>query len=108
MSFRSPPSFNAHPPLASSQVMQSQMIGLQSSLDRILSAIQNQNQPVVQPNRSSPVISGPLPPIRTHSEMYNSSPGQGEGPSRRTFPPLPGFAPPVRDEHSPSSVPLVA
>ncbi|KAI0779555.1 hypothetical protein C8Q74DRAFT_1316121 [Fomes fomentarius] len=75
-------------------VMQSQMIGLQSSLDRILSAIQNQNQPVVQPNRSSPAVSGPLPPIRTHSEMYNSPPGQGEGPSRRTFPPLPGFAPP--------------
>ncbi|TFK91597.1 hypothetical protein K466DRAFT_482404 [Polyporus arcularius HHB13444] len=84
-------------------VMQSQMIGMQSSLDRILSAIQSQGQnqspPVVQHpvyptgSRDSPILSGPLPPIRTHSEMYNSP--QGEGPSRpRAFPPLPGFAPP--------------
>ncbi|KAI0743621.1 hypothetical protein C8Q80DRAFT_1107676 [Daedaleopsis nitida] len=85
-------------------VMQSQMIGLQSSLDRILSAIQSQNQsqPIPQQpayhgssSRDSPVMPGPLPPIRTRSDVYNSPPGQGEGPSRpRSFPPLPGFAPP--------------
>ncbi|KAI0745663.1 hypothetical protein C8Q76DRAFT_36732 [Earliella scabrosa] len=86
-------------------VMQSQMIGMQSSLDRILTAIQSQGQPLVQQpppppvyhgnsSRNSPAISGPLPPIRTHSESYNPG-GPGEGPSRpRTFPPLPGFAPP--------------
>ncbi|KAI9067532.1 hypothetical protein FKP32DRAFT_1683846 [Trametes sanguinea] len=84
-------------------VMQSQMIGMQSSLDRILSAIQSQNQvmahggPVYPPgggsSRDSPVIQGPMPP-RNNVDMYNS-PGQGDGPSRpRTFPPLPGFAPP--------------
>ncbi|OJT06995.1 Transcriptional activator of proteases prtT [Trametes pubescens] len=86
------------------EVMQSQMIGMQSSLDRILSAIQSQNQALVQggpaypppggPSRESPVMSGPMPPQR--NEMYGNSPGgQGDGPPRpRAFPPLPGFAPP--------------
>ncbi|KAI0674849.1 hypothetical protein C8Q78DRAFT_504835 [Trametes maxima] len=101
-------------------VMQSQMIGMQSSLDRILSAIQsqsqsqNQNQGIVQPppvyppgggsSRDSPVIPGPIPPsaaVRNNGnsgnvDMYHPSSAQGDGgPSRpRSFPPLPGFAPP--------------
>ncbi|KAI8972188.1 hypothetical protein BD414DRAFT_469566 [Trametes punicea] len=84
-------------------VMQSQMIGMQSSLDRILSAIQSQNQAMVQgsvyppgggSSRDSPVITGSMPSVRNNVEMYNS-PSQGDGPSRpRSFPPLPGFAPP--------------
>ncbi|OSD06688.1 hypothetical protein PYCCODRAFT_753896 [Trametes coccinea BRFM310] len=84
-------------------VMQSQMIGMQSSLDRILSAIQSQNQvmahggPVYPPgggsSRDSPVLQGAMN-TRNNVDMYNS-PSQGDGSSRpRTFPPLPGFAPP--------------
>ncbi|KAI0355675.1 hypothetical protein OH77DRAFT_1520767 [Trametes cingulata] len=91
-------------------VMQSQMIGMQSSLDRILSAIQSQNQAMVQggppggpvyppaggTSRDSPVMPAPIPAVRNSVEMYNSPGGQGDGPSRgpRSFPPLPGFAPP--------------
>lgn len=103
------PALTARTPAADlgEQVMQSQMIGMQSSLDRILSAIQSQNQALVQggpaypppggPSRESPVMSGPMPPQR-NNEMYGNSPGgQGDGPPRpRAFPPLPGFAPPVR------------
>ncbi|KAH9859043.1 hypothetical protein C2E23DRAFT_717098 [Lenzites betulinus] len=62
-------------------VMQSQMIGMQSSLDRILSAVQSQSQALVQAG----------------SPMYGPPGGgaQGDGPPRaRAFPPLPGFAPP--------------
>lgn len=103
------------------QVMQSQMIDMQSSLDRILSAVQSQSQAFVQAgspigngagpgapqgypppgnsSRDSPVIGGPLPPGRNGAEMYGPPGGgaQGDGPPRaRAFPPLPGFAPPVR------------
>lgn len=69
--------------------MQSQMIGMQSSLDRILSAV----QPQIQTN---PVASQPQP--------YSSSPrrdGAGyaipisNSRNAESFPPLPGFAPPV-------------
>ena len=108
----SPARLLTSPPLpALLQVMQSQMIGMQSSLDRILNAIQSQSQnqaPAQQPpaqhsplypggsSRGSPVLPGPLPPIRARFETHNSHPRQGDGPSRpRTFPPLPGFAPPV-------------
>ncbi|KAJ7925303.1 hypothetical protein B0H13DRAFT_2229765 [Mycena leptocephala] len=68
-------------------VMQSQMIGMQSSLDRILSAVQTQG-------------AGPQPPYSPHPSRdgpeYTSRNGF-DGPSaaeRRSFPPLPGFAPP--------------
>ncbi|KAH0827973.1 hypothetical protein J3R83DRAFT_3612 [Lanmaoa asiatica] len=64
-------------------VMQSQMIGMQSSLDRILSAVQSQGQPSNQ------------------QPGYTTSVRQGSGrdvgpsyPPRSRFPPLPGFAPP--------------
>ncbi|KAJ7218066.1 hypothetical protein GGX14DRAFT_599501 [Mycena pura] len=57
-------------------VMQSQMIGMQSSLDRILAAVQ-----------------APQPPYRNASE-YPSRNGYEAPNDRRPFPPLPGFAPP--------------
>lgn len=71
--------------------MQSQMIGMQSSLDRILMAV-SQNQAM------TPYNSGPrdpsAPSIRNGGEMY-SSPGTSDNRGGRPFPPLPGFAPPV-------------
>jgi len=81
------------------QVMQSQMIGMQSSLDRILSAIQAQNQQTAAMVQHSVYANGgshpPMPPLRNGVDMYGS-PGPMDGPSRgpRSFPPLPGFAPP--------------
>ncbi|KAJ7188263.1 hypothetical protein C8R46DRAFT_1054167 [Mycena filopes] len=54
-------------------VMQSQMIGMQSSLDRILNAVQTNGH------------QGPYPP--RDGPEYQSAP-------TRPFPPLPGFAPP--------------
>ncbi|KAJ7680323.1 hypothetical protein DFH06DRAFT_1162653 [Mycena polygramma] len=66
-------------------VMQSQMIGMQSSLDRILSAVQTGQQPPYSPHQS-----------REGGEYPNRNGFDGPGPSaeRRAFPPLPGFAPP--------------
>jgi len=65
-------------------VMQSQMIGMQSSLDRILSAVQ-QNQAASM---------GPPAMYGNGSHVY-TPPTTSEGPSSRPrFPPLPGFAPP--------------
>ncbi|KAJ7647334.1 hypothetical protein FB45DRAFT_1100449 [Roridomyces roridus] len=61
-------------------VMQSQMIGIQSSLDRILNVVQPQTQP---PPRPAPSASS-----SAHHD-YAAPP-----PDRRPFPPLPGFAPP--------------
>ncbi|OCH86124.1 hypothetical protein OBBRIDRAFT_797500 [Obba rivulosa] len=82
-------------------VMQSQMIGMQSSLDRILMAIQNQGQATAAIIQQAVFNGGSLPPpppppvMRNGIDMYNS-PGPSEGSSRssRPFPPLPGFAPP--------------
>ncbi|EJF65243.1 hypothetical protein DICSQDRAFT_132801 [Dichomitus squalens LYAD-421 SS1] len=66
-------------------VMQSQMIGMQSSLDRILSAIQSQSQAMVHVQ----------PPAYGPATSSRESPGMSEPvPRNRTFPPLPGFAPP--------------
>ncbi|KAI9571112.1 hypothetical protein HD554DRAFT_2078588 [Boletus coccyginus] len=62
-------------------VMQSQMIGMQSSLDRILSAVQSQGQSDNQPGYSTNVGQG-------------SSRDAGSSYPRNRFPPLPGFAPP--------------
>ncbi|KAG8214039.1 hypothetical protein J3R82DRAFT_10795 [Butyriboletus roseoflavus] len=63
-------------------VMQSQMIGMQSSLDRILSVIQSQSQS----NNQQP----------GYSANVKQGSGHDAGPShtRNRFPPLPGFAPP--------------
>ena len=67
--------------------MQSQMIGMQSSLDRILSAVQPQIQTASQPqpySTCSPRRDGAGYPI----PISNSR-------NAESFPPLPGFAPPV-------------
>jgi hypothetical protein len=69
--------------------MQSQMIGMQSSLDRILSAVQTQNGNASQlythmePHRDGNPI--------THRNGFDAGPAS----AARSFPPLPGFAPPV-------------
>ena len=86
--------------------MQSQMIGMQSSLDRILSAIQaNMAQNSTfhpQPQFSHGIPAEHPAPYASSSQSsrgleYCSSSStdaeqQGGG---RNFPPLPGFAPPV-------------
>ena len=76
-----------------SQVMQSQMIGMQSMLERILQAVQ-QPPPMPMYNQSrdpnAPMM-GPLPPMRAPDMYEPPSPHAG-----KVFPPLPGFAPPVR------------
>jgi len=68
--------------------MQSHMIGMQSSLDRILSVLQTQAQ-----------ASGSMPPSNNPSVMQYPMNGDGSSPGdvqdRKAFPPLPGFAPPV-------------
>ncbi len=86
--------------------MQSQMIGLQTSLDRILAAVTQPGAPSVVP---------PGPPI--HPQTIREGPGYVTNvsgtrtgldpqydpalmqdqppPPQRTSPPLPGFAPPV-------------
>lgn len=79
-------------------VMQSQMIGMQSSLDRILLAVQTQQsntpmaqqQPLYHNAASVPRdASGFLPQQRNGFEMAS-----GSNERTRPFPPLPGFAPP--------------
>ncbi|EED78389.1 predicted protein [Postia placenta Mad-698-R] len=81
-------------------VMQSQMIGMQSSLDRILSAIHAQSQQTAAIVQHSIYANGappPMPPPLRNSVDVYGSPGPVDGPSRpvpRSFPPLPGFAPP--------------
>ena len=100
------------------QVMQSQMIGLQSSLDRILNVIQTQTQvqPQTAPHTPFPPApqfpqNMPPPPARDMHGVYFPSNGIPRGsvdlfnpqgpqetvprPPTKAFPPLPGFAPPV-------------
>ena len=71
------------------QVMQSQMIGMQSSLDRILSAVQTQTG-------NGPQLYTPMEAHRdgtpiTHRNGFDAGPAS----TMRSFPPLPGFIPPV-------------
>ncbi|KAI0088000.1 hypothetical protein BDY19DRAFT_892049 [Irpex rosettiformis] len=66
-------------------VMQSQMIGMQSTLDRILSAVQQGPPPGFRDQPSAPPIRGP--------DVYNPPPSADHR-TGRIFPPLPGFAPP--------------
>jgi len=82
--------------------MQSQMIGMQSSLDRILSAVQVQGQPAGQQVYASPVEPGSS---RDGDPAYQQCPRlvytadchhRGFHIIAR-FPQLPGFAPPVRE-----------
>ncbi|KAF8161081.1 hypothetical protein B0H34DRAFT_781703 [Crassisporium funariophilum] len=96
-------------------VMQSQMIGMQSSLDRILSAVQTQN------SNSGPIPQQHPPLYPPHLEAHRGD-GTGlphqhrngfeAGPSvaerMRAFPPLPGFAPPPHKYASYGIVPSTA
>lgn len=95
--------------------MQSQMIGLQSSLDRILAHLQTQGhlpspQPAQGDNYSSNMagnsrnMQGPYMPAngppRGTVDLFNppEAGASGDHPSprnQRSFPPLPGFVPPV-------------
>ncbi|KAL5631355.1 hypothetical protein ACGC1H_007019 [Rhizoctonia solani] len=92
-------------------MMQSQMIGMQSSLDRILSAIQNQNATQVYAHSAIP----PTPQSASTHPSMSESPREGpaftpqpivpsssrdgyydddRSPPRKKWPALPGFAPP--------------
>lgn len=93
-------------------MMQSQMIGMQSSLDRILTAIQSQNAsaqpyqhngipPTPQSASTYPSLSEsprgevsftpqPVVPSSNRDGYYDDD----RSPPRKKFPPLPGFAPP--------------
>lgn len=88
-------------------VMQSQMIGMQSSLDRILSAVQPQGSGGL----SMPPPPGMYPPhMEGHRDGTGLPPqhrnGFEQGPSDRgRFPPLPGFAPPAHKYASYGIVP---
>ncbi|KAI0070159.1 hypothetical protein K474DRAFT_1609218 [Panus rudis PR-1116 ss-1] len=85
-------------------VMQSQMIGVQSSLDRILATLQSQSQSQSQsqPPVGAPVFNNTAPPSRDSNAVSPmryahdvfTPPTADPSVSRPKFPPLPGFAPP--------------
>ncbi|KAI0321177.1 hypothetical protein OF83DRAFT_1051665 [Amylostereum chailletii] len=86
-------------------VVQSQMIGMQSSLDRILAAVQGHAHPNPGPMHGSPVYPPPqregpgyvtnVSGTRTGLAVFDPALLQDpRGNGQRTFPPLPGFAPP--------------
>jgi hypothetical protein len=86
--------------------MQSQMIGLQTSLDRILAAVTQPGAPGVMPPgppiypqaiRDGPGYVTNVSGTRTGLDpQYDPALMQDQRPpAQRTFPPLPGFAPPV-------------
>jgi len=88
------------------KVMQSQMIGLQTSLDRILAAVTQPGAPGVMPPgppiypqaiRDGPGYVTNVSGTRTGLDpQYDPALMQDQRPpAQRTFPPLPGFAPPV-------------
>ncbi|KAF9012314.1 hypothetical protein BDQ17DRAFT_1232266 [Cyathus striatus] len=95
-------------------VMQSQMIGMQSSLDRILSAIQTQ-QSAASMSQQSAMYSSNVP-SEVHRDASGISAAHRNGfdmgpPSTertRSFPPLPGFAPPPHKYASYGIVPSTA
>lgn len=91
--------------------MQSQMIGFQSTLDRILAAVQGQpagpsgsfpTTPYATPmnmhpghGREMPITYVPSPGgPRGSVDLFNPQDANGTV-QRKSFPPLPGFAPPV-------------
>lgn len=91
-------------------VMQSQMIGMQSSLDRILLAVQPQHPPPMQP---------PPGMYTSHMDVHRDMSGLQQpqhngfdmmpGSDRsRSFPPLPGFAPPPHKYASYGIIPSTA
>lgn len=69
--------------------MQSQMIGMQASLDRILSAVQGHPGP--PPGAMYPPDLHPPGSREVQGFRNFTRPGF----EQKTFPPLPGFAPPV-------------
>ncbi|EJD34230.1 hypothetical protein AURDEDRAFT_131278 [Auricularia subglabra TFB-10046 SS5] len=69
-------------------VMQSQMIGVQNSLDRILATLQQQQQPPAPSARPPSAF-----PVDPALQSQNGDPSPSNG-GKRPFPPLPGFAPP--------------
>ena len=84
------------------------MIGLQSSLDRILLAIQAQSMgypghPPFQPNgeqsrdREASAVCLTFGGHRVNIDLFGdpTEVGPNVPPTQRSFPPLPGFAPPV-------------
>lgn len=86
------------------QVMQSHMIGMQSSLDRILALVQNQ----AQGSGSMPPPSSIFPSAGNGALSPSGRNGfeSGSGSSDRgRFPPLPGFAPPVSFITAPHNFP---
>jgi len=105
-----------HPPavVILHKVMQSQMIGLQTSLDRILAAVTQPGAPGVMPPGPPPIYpqtlrEGPGPGYVTNvsgtrtglDPQYDPALMQDQRPpGQRTFPPLPGFAPPVGQRSS--------
>lgn len=76
-------------------VMQSQMIGMQSSLDRILLAVQTQQSNVAMAQQPPLYSSGASNPRDAQGFLLPQRNGfdMSSGPTR-SFPPLPGFAPP--------------
>lgn len=79
--------------------MQSQMIGMQSSLDRILSAVQPPHgNPGMPPHPAlfPPHMEAHRDPSGLPPQPRNGFEGAaGPADRGRSFPPLPGFAPPV-------------
>lgn len=85
--------------------MQSQIIGMQSSLDRILSVIQANNANFApQTQFSDEMITSQATSYMTSNQLSRGgalqyyAAGTSEMPRQggdRSFPPLPGFAPPV-------------
>jgi hypothetical protein len=84
------------------QAMQSQMIGMQSSLDRILAAIQSQavangsiaSSPMYPPRDGPGYVTNNVSGMRSQPDVYDPALLQDQRPGQRQFPPLPGFAPP--------------
>jgi len=87
-------------------VMQSQMIGMQSSLDRILSVVQTQNGNGPHPQLYPPHMEAHRDgnSLTHHRNGFDAGPA----PAMRSFPPLPGFAPPPHKYASYGIVPSTA
>ena len=78
--------------------MQSQMIGLQSTLDRILHAVQGQPTGAPSPAYAHPPFTPQVPFVpRGNVDIFNPQDHEDDSPRsppQKSFPPLPGFAPP--------------
>lgn len=98
--------------------LQSQMIGMQSSLDRILSAVDPHHVPPPHPGAMAPPPPGyPPPGMEPPRDPMGGPPpprpGYEMGPvpvidRTRAFPPLPGFAPPPHKYASYGIIPSTA